>query len=428
MVALLGGGCSIIDGLNVPSDPVVRVEPVDSGVPHDAGLIASVDAGLPDTGVIDADAGVADVGDAEPQDTGPACAPFARIFAGWQFNLAIRTDGTLWSWGRNDHGQLGVGDASERGQPVQVGRESGWRSAAGGQSHALAIRDDGTLWVWGHNVDGQLGAADLLMISRRPAQLGVRTDWQAVAAGIRTSYALDDSGTLWAWGKNGARQLGTGSVADSEWAMAPVVAGPFVAVTTRERHALAIDTHDRLWCWGRNRRGQCGRPGDPVSTPTTTPGLGKVRDLAAGAGHSLVITEDGRLYSFGDNAVGQLGLGRFNNGANRTPAQVGLQDDWTAVRAGGGFSLAIKRDGSLWSWDFNNRGQLGLDDTVNRDSPQPVTSSTAVGWRSVTGGWRHAIGIRADGTTWTWGLDANGQLGLPEPGQRDAPVLLDPCL
>jgi hypothetical protein len=131
------------------------------------------------------------------------------IAAGSNYSLALKRDGTLWAWGYNGSGQLGLGDYNSRATPTQVGTSTDWIAIAAGYSHSLALKRDGTLWAWGYNGLGQLGLGDYT--SRNiPTQVGTSTDWIAIAAGASHSLAIKRDGTLWAWGYNGYGQLGLG--------------------------------------------------------------------------------------------------------------------------------------------------------------------------------------------------------------------------
>lgn len=126
--------------------------------------------------------------------------------------MALRTNGTLWIWGSDFFGSLGVGSGSTV-TPVQVGTET-WRSFSAGLQSTMAIKTDGTLWAWGENQLNELGTGISARILTAPTQVGTATTWRSVADGYRHALALQQDGTLWTWGLNSFGQLGTGTTAD----------------------------------------------------------------------------------------------------------------------------------------------------------------------------------------------------------------------
>jgi alpha-tubulin suppressor-like RCC1 family protein len=142
--------------------------------------------------------------------------------------------------------------------------------------------------------------------------------------------------------------------------------------------------------------------------------------VAAGANHTFATKTDGTLWSWGYNTRGALGL---NDTANRSsPVQVGALTTWYQIANGGGsnFTTATKTDGALWSWGRNNYGQLGLGDIVDRSSPVQVGALTT--WYQVAAGLQHNIATKTDGTLWAWGYNAEGALGLANVVNRSSPV------
>jgi alpha-tubulin suppressor-like RCC1 family protein len=300
---------------------------------------------------------------------------WAAVSAGRDHTLALKTDGTLWAWGGDGEGQLAVGETTVTvSAPTQVGDNGDWAAVSAGRYYSLAVKRNGTLWAWGANGNGQLGVGDG---ARRtvPTQVGRDADWTLVSAGSTHAMALKRDGSLWGWGYNGNGQLGVG---DTRQRLSPARVGDdrvWVAVSCGNSSTLAITNSGRLLAWGYNGNGQLGL-GDTVQrlTPTEA-GLGK--DWAAvscGDHHTLALKSDGSLWSFGWNGVGQLGVGDTED--RTAPAQVGTETDWVAVSGGHYISLAAKADGTLWTWGENDRGQLGVGDTDDRDTPTEVVTAS----------------------------------------------------
>ncbi|WP_295392505.1 CARDB domain-containing protein [uncultured Thiodictyon sp.] len=232
--------------------------------------------------------------------------------SGPRHSLALKADGSLWAWGDNLYGQLGDGTISSRGTPVQTqvwngvsyAPLTGVAAIAGGAEHSLALKSDGSLWVWGKNWRGQIGDGTQLTDRRSPVQ--IMTGVAAMAAGAAHSLALKTDGSLWAWGDNSSGQLGDGSLTIR---LSPVqVMTGVVAVAAGSAYSMAIKTDGSLWAWGDNAKGQFG-DGTLAGGARPRQVLTGVAAVAAGHLHTLVLKTDGSLWTFGWNADGQLGDG-----------------------------------------------------------------------------------------------------------------------
>ena len=177
--------------------------------------------------------------------------------------LAVKTTGTLWSWGLGNNGQLGHNNTYSRSSPVQVGSLTNWAQVSGGNYHTAAVKTDGTLWAWGYNIAGQLGQNNRTNRSS-PVQVGALAGWAQVLAGHQFTGAVKTDGTLWAWGGNGQGQLGLNDTVDrsspvqigalTNWARVPQSGG-----TTSGWNFGAIKSDGTLWVWGDGGSGQTGQ-------------------------------------------------------------------------------------------------------------------------------------------------------------------------
>lgn len=356
---------------------------------------------------------------------------FVNITAG-DHAVAIKNNGTLWAWGYNAYGELGTGDTISRSSPVQVGSATNWISAiaaTGSGGATLALKSDGTLWAVGNNQLGQLGQGDTV---NRSAFVQVPGTWSQFTTSLFSILGLATDGTIWSWGYNATGELGQLDVVhrstktqigtNTTWA---ALAAPQSATA----NFAATDTSGNIWAWGSNATGQLGQ-GDSInrSSPVQIAAgkrtlvvsplqiAGTWNDVSTG-GHSVAIKSDGSLWTWGYNANGMLGQSDIVS--RSSPTQLGI-DTWSSVRAAGatattGYTNAIKSDGTLWAW--------GYSDATTYAVPASSSSPVFTSWYSIAGGPGHGAGIRVfDRSLWVWGLNDNGQLGLGDTVDRSSPV------
>ena len=356
---------------------------------------------------------------------------FTVVDAGLGFSVGLKAEGSLWTWGKNDKGQLGDGAVVDAATPTQRQAADSWVAIAAGNAHVLAIRADGTLWSWGFNALGQLGAAagDTCTVNAvdyscalSPLQIGTQNTWTAVAAGMNHSLALRDDGSLWAWGDNQAGQLGTASadtctvpvLGDFACAQAPTQVGSgktWTQISAGDAHSIALQSDGSLWTWGDNTYGQlgdgCTATCSGQMAPTSVGSANDWRQISAGASHNLAVKTTGALWSWGRNDNGQLG---HSLATTTAPTQVGSAADWLVVNAGYSHSIGIRAPGNLWAWGDNSLGRLGSGDTV--DLTQPTQIDNTATWAMIVGGGDHSVALQHDGSLWAWGHNDHGQLGL----------------
>ncbi len=347
-----------------------------------------------------------------------------EMSAGGMHSLAIQKDGSLWAWGDNVDGQLGLGDNEDRTIPTQVSSEQ-WRSLTAGLQHSLGIREDGSLWAWGSNEFGQLAQGEDIAESDEPLQVGTATDWLAVTAGIYHTLSLTHDGKLLAWGNNEKGQLGNGSFAHSTIPLVIQETWTWKMVSAGGYHSLGIREDGTLWAWGSNTYGQSAQ-GDELTASNEPLQVGTENDwlmVSAGGQYSLGIRADGSLWAWGENLEGQLGVDAAIEQSN-APMQVGEDTDWLAVSAGDIHSLALKKDGTLWAWGDNNSGQLGNGTDIEySDTPVSVPGS----WYALQAGAYHNLAMKHNGSLWAWGANWKDQIGAgTEQEQYTLPVEIIP--
>lgn len=227
---------------------------------------------------------------------------------------AILQDHSLHCWGNNFEGQLGQSDAVNAPPeplPVQVGSGQDWQRISAGEGHTCGIRGSGTLWCWGRNTDGQLGLGTTTPIqTRTPAQVNPALDWISVKAGSFITCALHSTGSGSCWGSNPAGAAIPGQ-ADPQLSPDVTLAGPaaFAALDTFIFHSCGLDLNGQAWCWGRNQEGQLGSGTYSLSEPETLLGSQRWKSLAVGRFYTCLLASDNSVWCTGANDTGTLGLG-----------------------------------------------------------------------------------------------------------------------
>ncbi|WP_035275249.1 RCC1 domain-containing protein [Desulfogranum japonicum] len=338
-----------------------------------------------------------------------ASAGWKTMATGDRHSLAVHSGGTLWAWGDNTYGQLGLGPAAGNFKsltPRQVGVDSDWERVAAGVYTSFGIRSDGTLWSWGN-------------YSVTPTEPQTGTQWSAVAAGQSHYLGIQSDGSLWWWGyvfvnnqqiMANFEQIGT----EKNW----------VAVSAGQNFSLALKADGTLWAWGDNLYGQLGQNTFGENTGLTDPtqiGTDTTwRTIAAGRYHCLAIKQDNFLWSWGLNGYGRLGLGDLDN--RYSPTMVGFF--FHTIAAGAGHSLATRgllAEGQAWG--SNSSGQLGQGDTFTGSyKTAPITIAFGPSLRSLAAKHNHSLALSEDGRLYGWGENTYGQLGLGDTDNRNYPT------
>lgn len=312
---------------------------------------------------------------------------------GGSSSMVIKTDGTMWSWGGNSMGQLGLGNRTKYSSPKQVGALTNWSKVSAGTSFTIAIKTDGTLWAWGDNTYVQLGLGNAISYSS-PVQVGSLTNWSTVVCDSYATMATKTDGTLWGWGPNYWGNIGIGS--SGNYISSPVQVGALTTwsyVATGGSQTFAVKTDGTLWGWGYNGYGNLATGNTTnYSSPVQIGALTNwINITCAGLQTAHSIKANGTLWGWGYNGVeGVVG----NNSASSvisSPVQIGALTNWSTVQHGYGSCYALKTDGTLWVWGNNANGRLGLGNTTSYSSPKQVGSLTT--WLSVSGQYVSAIGI-----------------------------------
>lgn len=336
------------------------------------------------------------------------------VAVGYANVFAIANNGTLWAWGKNSFGELGDGTNVLKNSPVQIGTDTNWKEVSpsmdGIYSFTLAVKTDGTLWSWGSNNRGQLGDGTTVF-RNYPMQVGTDTDWSTVAAGLSHSIAIKQNGTLWGWGNS------------ERFSLIGFPSGPNVLVpeqrspdtnwreaSAHDRVTVAVKTDNTVWGWGWNRSNMLNVPPDatiagdvqyPVQkifgtdvkhTRTgdrrsmdikTNNNVGTnnspyfVRDADTGVNTSAYIRLD-------NNTLWYTGIMLGSTNPNIQPlTQLSTATNWVAVSMGSQCAAALNSNGEIWTWGSNFHGGLGIgvnstatSSTVPVQVPCPTVLST----------------------------------------------------
>ncbi len=379
----------------------------------------------------------------------PESQRFVEVAFGNLHAVGLRADGTLWTWGYQLNGELGIVGIDETRIPRQVGNETDWTAVASRMNTTLALKSNGTLWGWGMNAFGQIG--DGTTATRYvPQQVGTDADWTMISCGGQHSAAVKTDGTLWTWGANNSRQLGDGTTTNR---LSPVQVGTsasWISASCGQGFTAAIRTNGTLWTWGSNASGQLGvGQTDPSSRlPGQVTAANNWARVVCGDGTAVAVKTDGSLWSWGSNSYGQIGDGTMIN--RNGPVRVGADNDWSFAATSGYATAAVKTDGTLWMWGQNSFGTFGTQEPAQRSSPgqvgtannwtkadvsawatlaltsngelwgwgspsrlgrgpstysSPLHTQADHAWKKIACGYSTAAAVRADGTLWTWGAD-----------------------
>ncbi|MBF0459632.1 MAG: fibronectin type III domain-containing protein [Nitrospirae bacterium] len=353
----------------------------------------------------------------------PSAANSSNIVAisgGALHSVALKGDGTVWGWGFNFYGQLGNGtNTYSYSTPVQVSSLTGVTAISAGFLHTAALKSDGTVWTWGWNNSGELGNGTTTA-SNTPVQVSSLTGVTAIAAGSYYTLALKSDGTVWAWGFNHYGQLGNGANTPSNKPVQVSSLTGVTAIAAGTYHAIALKSDGTAWAWGFNHYGQLGNGANtPSNKPVQVSGLTGATAIAAGLLHTVALKSDGTVLAWGSDANGALGNGSYTADSNK-PVQLTSLTGATAIAAGYLHTIALKSDGTVYAWGYNGEGELG--NSSNTGSNKPVQASSLSGVTAIAGGAFHSIGLKSDGTIWDWGYNNYGELGNGANTDSNKPV------
>lgn len=396
------------------------------------------------------------------------------VRAGSGHTCAVLTDGSVKCWGRNDMGQLGLGDTDARGDgagemgivlpTVNLGNGRTALQVSGGQGLTCAVLDNMSVKCWGKNLSGELGLGDTVHRGDNPGEMGDNLPAIDLGNGFSASQVashtntcvISSTGQVKCWGYNYYGGLGNGTAyrpGDEPGEMArliPVDLGSGRSardIAVSSTHSCALLDNGKVKCWGYNsggelgiesstdRGGKPGQLGDDLPYVNLGSGLAAIA-LSAGGSHTCAILDDGTVKCWGNNFSGQLGLGdSASRGANvgemgdNLPAvELGTGRTATALALGYAHSCALLDDNSVKCWGVNDNGELGLGDTITRgnggvggamgDALPAVDLGTNRSAKAITAGDNFTCALLDDDSVKCWGGNGTGQLGQADTLSR----------
>lgn len=396
------------------------------------------------------------------------------IGIGNKFLIAIKNDGTALACGYNSNGQLGTRDYANVDSYTQIPSVNGAVAIAAGSDHSYILKGDGNVYSSGYNSNGQLGIpksipkrnsfelvqgfdepvvqicafgnnglfrteqGSLYGVGRNyEGQLGDGTNvdriqvWKNenippisfIETAYNTSFAIDMEGIMYGWGDNLYCQTGDGSRAYRE---TPYMINLYnaISISTASSHSAAVKNDGTVWTWGSSN-GIFKNQTDTGGIPQKVPNFSGAKEIYAGdGGFTLALKQDGTVWAWGYNGLGQLGNGTTTN--TSTPVQVkdpsgtGYLNGIQHISGGKNCSFAIKSDGTVFGWGYNDTNQLGIDNIVKTTLPVEIPNLTNID--KIVGGNDYGLALKNDGTVWAWGNNTKGQLGLGDTTIRETPV------
>ena len=347
-----------------------------------------------------------------------------QVACGVEHTIILKKDGSVWACGGKDYGQLGLGTSGSTTYKtftnVNTNINNDVKQIACGGYHTVILKNDGSVWSCGDNDNGQLGLGD---VATRKTFTKVNIDnVKQIACGGGHTFILKNDGSIWSCGNNSNGQLGLGITGYNT---------TFTKVTTNinndvkqiscgKYHTFILKNDGSIYSCGYNNSGQLGL-GDTSNkttfTKVTTNINNDVKQIDCGNSHVFILKNDGSVWGCGDNSNSQLGLNNINNKNNFTQVTTNINNDVKHISCGNSHTFIIKNDGSVWACGSNGNGQIGLGSASTKKTFTQVTTNINNDVKQIACGDTRTFILKNDGSAWACGLNNKGQLGLGNTNQ-----------
>jgi len=372
-------------------------------------------------------------GTAETESSSPGCSLSERLRP--KIRKAPDLEGlAVFTWGRGEDGQLGLGDTSDQDEPTYVDalRGVGVRQIACGSGHTVVLSTEGEVFTWGRGDDGRLGHGDngWKYVPRITQSLAGQVVVQVTCGSYHTA-AVSGNGDLFTWGGGMYGKLGHGNeMGHSTPKRVEALAGLAVSqIACGSRHTVAVVSNGALYSWGDKENGVAGH-GDTEGhqyTPKLVERLaGKtIVQLSACGFHTCCLDSSSEVYSWGEGKFGRLGHGTERNCHTPRLIEALLGKSPRQVSCGGFHTAVCTEDGSLYTFGGGEHGQLGHNDRVNKLTPTLVEALSDKYVSQITCGWSHSVALTSQGRVYCWGNGDHGKLGHGSGRKVSVPNLVD---
>ena len=344
-----------------------------------------------------------------------------QIACGYNYTFILKHDGSLWGCGYNISGQLGLGNNTRKTLFTQVTTNinNDVKQVACGSSHTVILKKDGSIWACGGNGNGQLGLGSKTDKNTfTKVTTNINNDLKQLACGEYHTFIFKNDGSAWCCGLNNYGQLGLNDTTTKNTftQVTTNVSNDVEQISCGYSHTFILKKDGTIWSCGYNGSGQLGlvdTANKSTFTQVTTNVNNDVKQIACGQNNTFILNNDGSLWGCGYNNYGQLGLGTTNINYNTfTQVTTNINNDVKQIACGSSHTVILKNDGSIWSCGGNGNGQLGISGAGDKKTFTQVITNINNDVKLIACGGSHTFILKTNDSVWACGYNYHGQLGL----------------